>query len=105
FTRVTAILRDPQRRTAASSAHRHLLSGIASCGVCGSACRILVAHGTRPKAYVCTDKFCVRRKQVAVDDLVERVVIARLSQPDALQALAAVDVSDLEQEVGALRAR
>jgi site-specific DNA recombinase len=39
WDQVRAVLRDPQRRTATSSAAAHLLSGLARCGVCGAPMR------------------------------------------------------------------
>ncbi|GAC1323978.1 MAG: recombinase family protein [Mycobacteriales bacterium] len=84
--RVKAVLTDPTRRSSPTGARRHLLSGIARCGICGDAVRILAGHGSRPKAYVCPTNFCVRRKQVDVDSMITQLVVSRLGQPDALQA-------------------
>ncbi len=106
--RVVAVLRDPARRTSMSGAHRYLLSGIARCGECGEPLRILVAHGTRPCAYVCQRNFCVRRKQSEVDHLVTELVVRRLTKPDAVQLLAASagkDVVSLVEESAGLRAK
>lgn len=104
YGRVGALLKDPTRKVP-TTPHRHLLSGIARCGVCDAPLRVLVASGTRPRAYVCAEQYCVRRKQQAVDDLIEGLVIARLSQPDAVKALLPRDNQDLVDQVQVLRAR
>ena len=53
YQRLVAILKDPARRSTYSTRHKHLLSGIALCGLCGHSLRSLVAHGTLPSAYAC----------------------------------------------------
>ncbi len=106
--RVVAILRDPARRTSMSGARKYLLSGIVRCGECEEPLRILVAHGTRPAAYVCQTNFCVRRKQTAVDQLVTELVVRRLTMADTAQLLAASagkDISPLIGESTELRAK
>lgn len=91
--RVVAKATDPARRTHRESAVRHLLSGIATCGVCGGRVRVQKNRGFL--AYLCIDKFCVSRRENDVDELVTRVVLARLSEPDALDLLdPAVDEDD-----------
>ena len=62
YDRVRAILTDPARRTSPTTTHRHLLSGIALCGVCDHPVRILMAHGSHTKRYVCPSCFGVARK-------------------------------------------
>ena len=106
FNRLTALLTDPSRRhTPSGSSHRYLLSGLALCGVCDGPLRVLVAHGTRPRAYVCPLCYGVRRKQVAVDALVERLILERLALPDALAAFLPADEQPLLDEAAGLRAR
>lgn len=104
YARVCSLLKDRTRKVT-TTPYKHLLSGIAQCGVCNGPMRILVASGTRPKAYICVEKYCVRRKQQAVDDLIEGLVLARLSQPDAVKALLPRDNQGLVDQVHALRAR
>lgn len=87
FDRLVAMLRDPRRRTNSGSEVVHLLSGIAKCGRCGGVLRGAAAHvsgGKRaPRAYFCASCYKVRRKADSVDEVVERVMVARLSRPDA----------------------
>lgn len=93
-TRVVALLTDPARRSQKGSARRHLLSGLARCGLCDSGeMRVMGAAVSKsgkstPAKYQCKQCFRVARKQSVVDEYVEAVVVARLQQPDALAALA-----------------
>ena len=108
--RLVAVLTDPARRTSpASSAVRHLLSGLARCGVCGGPMRALSGgrQGRQP-TYVCEKGYHVRRSQAAVDDLVTAVVVARLAQPDAATAFATADdgaAQEAADKAAAVRAR
>ncbi|WP_410599165.1 recombinase family protein [Amycolatopsis sp. lyj-90] len=77
-------LGDPSRRTSRSGARQHYLtfaSDIARCGKCKGKLRVVRKRGH--PTYVCQDNGCTGRRQAWVDDLVERVVIKRLSRPDA----------------------
>jgi site-specific DNA recombinase len=107
FERAAAILRNPDRRTSPTSRHRHLLSGVARCGLCDALLRIMVANGTRPRAYVCQECFGIRRKQEAVDKLIVDLVCARLAMPDAVTVFTPddQDAKVLLDEAGTLRAR
>lgn len=112
--RVVALLTDPNRKTTKGATRKHLLTGIARCGRDGCDGTMVVnvgrmAHGKRqPPAYVCQACTRIRRKQSAVDDVVSALMIARLSRPDALAALAAGDPEEVERarnDVEALTAR
>jgi len=87
FDRLVALLRDPRRRSNSGSEVVHLLSGIARCGRCGGTLRGAAAHVSgkknQPRAYSCTSCFKLRRKADSVDEVVEGIVVARLSKPDA----------------------
>lgn len=87
FDRLVAMLRDPRRRTNSGSEVVHLLSGIALCGRCGERLRGAAAHQSgkkrQPRAYFCPSCYKLRRKADAVDEVVEGIVVARLSKPDA----------------------
>ena len=107
YDRVVAILSDP---SPASSAIKYLLSGIARCGVCGGSMRVLVVgkDGRKQDAYVCQDKFHVRRVRLPVEELVTETVLERLSQPDARKLLIAGDdtaTQALREQAAAVRAR
>lgn len=87
FDRLVALLRDPRRRTNSGSEVVHLLSGIAKCGRCRESLRGAAAHVSgkkrQPRAYFCPSCFKLRRKADAVDEVVEGIVVARLSRLDA----------------------
>jgi site-specific DNA recombinase len=82
---LAAKLSDPRRRTQRDSAVKHLLSGIAVCGVCGGRVRVQKNRGYL--SYLCVDGFHVSRREDYVDAVVEGVTVARLQRPDALDLL------------------
>ncbi len=98
---LVARLGDPKRRTQRDSAVRHLLSGIAACGVCGSRVRVQKNRGFL--AYLCVEGFHVSRREDYTDALVEGVTVGRLQQPDLVQLMAAED--DEETGVALAEAR
>jgi DNA invertase Pin-like site-specific DNA recombinase len=71
----------------------HLLSGIATCGVCGTALRVRMNSGY--PSYQCFERtlivdgkrYHVSRRERTVDAFITELVIARLSMPDAAEAL------------------
>lgn len=106
FHRCVAKFADPARKTTHEHSIKFLLSGIATCGVCGA--RIKIGRPRGYSSYICSAKFCVARKLGAVDDLIGDLIVARLSQPDALGLLAAGgddDSSAAMEELEGLRAR
>jgi DNA invertase Pin-like site-specific DNA recombinase len=106
FYACVARLSDPRRKTNRDGAIRHLLSGVAVCGVCGGPIRVQKNRGY--PAYLCIERFCVSRKQSDVDELVEAVTVARLARPDVLDLLASDDGEDARAaraEVATKRAR
>jgi site-specific DNA recombinase len=106
FYALTTKLNDPKRRTQRDSAVRHLLSGIAICGVCGGRIRVQKNRGFL--AYLCVDGFHVSRREDYVDEFVVGVTVGRLSQPDVLELLAHDDDADVQAaraEAAELRAR
>ncbi len=98
---LVARLSDPQRRTQRDSAVKHLLSGIAVCGVCDGRVRVQKNSGFR--AYLCVDGFHVSRKESDVDALVEAVVIGRLSRPELLELMTAGESEDVAAALGEAR--
>jgi hypothetical protein len=92
---------------------KFLLSGLARCGRCGAVmfASPVLSRGQRRIIYRCmpTKKSAgcyVARRQDLVDEVVEGVIIARLSQPDAASLLAEdEDVPALRSEVAELRGR
>jgi hypothetical protein len=104
-------LTDPARARKHDSAIKHLLSGIAECGICGVPVRTLKKPGYR--VYTCVSKSRVQgvhvvRHQERVEGYVLTALFHRLSDPDLLNLLAedtaadqqlvslAAQVSDLE---------
>jgi hypothetical protein len=105
FYQCVANLSDPKRKTTNEHAIKYLLSGIARCGVCGGPLKVQPQRNFY-KAYICK-RFCVARKVEWVNDLVEKLIVARLGKPDALALFGAEDedTSDLLSRLAEKRAR
>ena len=92
FEQVCAILKDPARRTATGTNARHLLSGVARCGVCGAPMRVALRCYTnsdhRTAVYRCSGRSCVSRNVEMLERLVTQTLVPRLAQPDAAKDLA-----------------
>lgn len=93
--RLVALLSDPVRMSRRTGEHvKHMLVGIATCGVCGGRIRTLTkkrVSGERLVNYGCAAKFCVTRRAEPVDQLVEKVAVAFLSRSDVAAELAEDD--------------
>jgi hypothetical protein len=110
--RLRAVLLDPNRRHKTGNARSYLLTGLASCGVCGAK---LVARprGDKRRCYVCATgpgfHGCgkIRRLADPVEDLVSAAVIVALHSPAFLQAIrpAQPDDTPLLAEIGRLETR
>jgi len=109
---VRAILEDPARKPPRGV--RTLLGGLAVCP-CGNVVTGMPSHTGRhvyrcalPGRNTARQGGHVARQAASVKAFVERAVIARLSQPDAADLVAApdsgVDVTGLRQEAAAIRA-
>lgn len=87
-----------------STQTKHLLSGILICGVCGST---MLARPDRGRmVYSCTENWCTSRGASDVEDLVIRMVIARLQDPEIVSRLRQTpDTAPVEGEIQELRAR
>lgn len=91
-----ALLSMPERRTTATTARKYLLPGLALCWKCGS--DVATGHSRHgQRVYVCRDRKCISRKAQPVDDLIEQIIIARLSQPDALDLLAETNTPEVAE--------
>jgi hypothetical protein len=81
-----------ERYPGATSQQRHLLSGIAQCGSCGS--RMVVHHNGSAGhllAYACMYKECPRRMHRSMphlDEFVEAMAVERLASPELAAELA-----------------
>ncbi|GAB2736715.1 recombinase family protein [Sinomonas soli] len=96
FEAVRAILTDPGRRAGRTSARR-LLSGLALCGVCGAAVHAGGAVRRGIANYRCSGALGhVSRMAEPVEDYVVRVVVGRLSMPDAAELMSRADHPDLD---------
>jgi site-specific DNA recombinase len=98
FYQAQAVLLNPARRTHPGRGGAvHLLSAIARCGACGGPMTVGKgrAHkGVRKSLYRCRHCQRIARGQASVDDLVTRVILARLALPDASDLLAEPDRAD-----------
>jgi site-specific DNA recombinase len=106
FEQLRAVLSDPARKTGTGTAAKHLLSGIARCGVCGATLR--VALNRRVPSYRCSEHGCVTRRRQDLDELVTAVVVQRLARPDAAGLFTSGDTADRRAalaEAEQLRAR
>ncbi|WP_395727145.1 recombinase family protein [Nakamurella sp.] len=109
--RVAALLTNPARTQNRGSERKHLLSLLARCGRCDTPTMIVNTGGTstRRPYYVCRDCHRCARVQEPVDELVSEMMIARLSQPDAISVLTppdrADDLADAENRHAAIKAR
>lgn len=83
--RLVALFSDPSRRTNAGTKPKHLLSGIALCANCGAVMQWLSARGY--PNYACTGCTRVARSVAFVDGLIEKGLIAWLTQSDASRIL------------------
>jgi site-specific DNA recombinase len=108
---ITELMANPARLRHQGTAIKYLLSGIARCGICGDAMysqpMVKKERGKtrRWHTYSCQKRHLGRRSDL-VDEVVEAVVVARLSLPDGLDLLSpAADVGALRREAETLRAR
>jgi site-specific DNA recombinase len=87
YDQLTVLLTNPRRRTNATNTRsRHLLTGIAKCGLCrgGVSVALRTNHPTNPgPAYFCSSCSGVMRKQAPVDQMVVTAVTAAAAQPQA----------------------
>jgi DNA invertase Pin-like site-specific DNA recombinase len=105
---IRGILADPERHKAGPP-RRYLLSGIATCAVCGLA--VLGAWEARKgySVYRCASRGHISRRVDLIDDFVEAIIVERLVRPDAVDLFAAPDRADrgreLRQQESATRSR
>lgn len=106
WRRVERILTDSARRTTPGAGGRkHLLSGLAVCGVCGHAmygAKGKPYKGVSKDIYRCKANQCLTRDMESVDLHVSAVICERLAQPDAVELL--VDREDTSADEAAAEA-
>ena len=101
-------LSNPDRYLAGGRHDKHLLTGVAVCGICGA-----TVHGggmNRPgyRVYRCSASGHLAPQAEPVEEWVEEVTLARLSRPDAAELLRddhRPDIPALRSEALALRVR
>lgn len=87
------LLADPVRRANPGAMPRTLLSGIATCGVCGAAMKAGAVRGT--PTYRCGTTPHLGRKRDDADHYVTHVVLDRLARPDAAELMRRSDAPDV----------
>lgn len=90
YERVTALLRNPARRTnegVRPGAVVHWLTGIMKCGECGAGMRCQMNRGTY-RHYLCPKCFKVSRAAKPLEDYVATFVLEIVKRPDLLAAIA-----------------
>jgi site-specific DNA recombinase len=106
---LVAYLSDPSRRPVVSFERRHMLSGVAVCGICGERLRATYPGGKRrPMTYACRSGYHLARLGAPLDEYVEMVVLKALRDSDThllLRDGRKVDVGDLHTRRAALQAR
>jgi hypothetical protein len=113
-----SILSDPQRRTSPGNRVKWLGSGLYVCGVCDQpALRVSRTGNHRQPAYRCKARDNtgqggghVTRAAPPLDDYVERIIVARLQQPDATDLFTTptdpeLDTTALHTEAAAISQR
>lgn len=100
FDAVQEILLDPRRQQERTTV-RHLLSGIARCGVCGDA---LVAGRANKKVMIQCKGFHVGRTAARIEQAISDLAVARLAS-NAGEVLAASQPGNPLGELGALESR
>jgi DNA invertase Pin-like site-specific DNA recombinase len=104
-----AVLEDPARKTGPKTVRRHFLTGVLRCGKCDDGGRITGYQGLKgQERYRCAKCLGVAVSKPDVDDLLRRVVSARLARPDAKELLidrGAPDLDKLTAEANTIRAR
>lgn len=104
---LNAILNAPDRLRFHGSEPQWLLTGVATCGVCGGGMQRNLNRG-KYSTYICKEKMCVGRSQPKADAVVVAVVKQILSRTDALEAIhaeAEPDISGAAQDIRELEAR
>nr|WP_236683216.1 recombinase family protein [Demequina sediminicola] len=111
---VVALLKSPNRPgTGTDNRAKYLLSGLAKCGECGNvvgSSHVKYRDGENRVVYRCRTrgKGHVGKRQADADEVVNAVMVARLSMPDVLDSLVdpvTVDLAGLQSQAGTITAR
>lgn len=98
-----SVLNDPARRTFPGGGRRHLLSGAALCGECGTPVKVRISGHVPYYACPRSARHPMRHRD-RVDELVTEMALRRLEKPDAA-ALLGQDTGGERQALVARRAR
>lgn len=104
---VIAMLTDPARRTTIAPTAKALLTGYATCGVCGARVHAGAAR-RKVRSYRCSAAHHLHRVAAPVEEYVTEIAIRRLEMPDAIGAFApkvVADTTPLRLEADTLRRR
>ena len=110
FHGIVAFINDPARKNGLAFERRHLLSGIARCGICGNALYANYPHGKgQPKTYTCRPSSHLARQGDPLDAFIEVLVLEYLSDSGVGAGLrdnaSRVDLGALRTQRSALQAR
>lgn len=99
--RMRKLMADPARRTSRESpVSKHLLTGVAECGVCGARCRLVKTRGI--PTYGCSKNFCVGAAQASLDGYVAFRTVRRLEDPAYRESMEREDEPDVSAAVAEL---
>ncbi|WP_139812906.1 recombinase family protein [Prescottella equi] len=104
---LVAVLKDPARSTQGGEP-KHLLSGIAKCGVCGAGMRYFGPKSLKTPRYICEKSSCVGRRVDRVEALATQVLFEYMGRPGAAEFFfggISVDSEDATHELQRLRQR
>ena len=107
YDRVQAILNDPRRRRERPTV-KHLLTGIATCGVCGTALRRAHrknAAGERVMMLQCPEGQHVGRTVAPIEQAIGEVVVARLASNAAAVVDGYADAPEVRLDLASLEER
>lgn len=99
FEAARALLALPERRTTTGTARLYLLPGLALCWCCSTVASGRTRHNKR--TYNCRAVKHLSRAAEPIDELVQAIIVERLSRPDAVELLSEPSTPDL----GVYRAR
>jgi hypothetical protein len=97
--KILDLMADPTRLKHHGVEPVHLLSGIATCGVCGG--RIRQTAGRYPK-YACVN-FCITRRQSHVDELITELILRRIEEAKGVEEFADPAQAEALAEARAMR--
>lgn len=79
--RIVAILTNPARITSRGHEPKHLLTGIATCGVCGGGVRYFHPKSVKTARYQCAKSTCVVRRADRIEDFVQELIVRMAEYP------------------------